>query len=297
MNNFSYLLSLILLVPLTTFPIRHSKIKKNERREMRASAIKTDDEQLREILYKQTKNMSFDDATKAKNYYLKEKVYDMAIKCGQRLLAVSGDQDVMRTTRLELAELFLDRENYAEAERYAMEYQKYYPGADEAIRAEYIAIRANYLSKLTSHRDQAKTKNTIRLAEEFLEKHPHDKLYAQSVKDMQHACYLTLIRSEINIITTHLHTFRNTRNEKVLAAAQQRVDYIKKNYLAHAPSTKKRVDELELKVALAGKRPETALKVAHIEQQPIVAHKKRGTSHLLKDIKRNLLEDNEEYFA
>ncbi len=297
MNYFSHLLVFILLIPTASFTVRHSKIKKSERREIRASAIKTDDEQLREILHKQTKSMSFAEATKAKNYYLKEKLYDMAIKCGQRLLAVSGDQDVMRATRLELAELFLEQQKYADAERYALEYQKYYPGADEALRAEYIAIRANYLAKLTSHRDQEKTKTTIRLADEFLEKHPQDKLYTQSVRDMQHACYLTLIRSEINIITTHLHTFRNTHNDKVLAAAQQRVDYIKKQYLAHAPTTQKRIEEVELSIALARKKPEAVLKAAHREQQPIVAHKKQRTRPLINVIQRSLVEDNDEYFA
>lgn len=227
-----------LLVCSLTLPLigkRHANIKKTEPVETQKISTQSANQTLRSVLSKQTKNMTFAEAQQAKEHYVKEKDNEMVIKCGQRLLAVGGDQEVMRIARLELAELFLEKKNYAEAEKYAQEYQKYYPGAGETKRADYIAIQANYLSKLTANRDQQKTRATIDLAKQFLEKHPQDKEYAQEVHRMMHDCYASLIESEIHIITTQLNTYNHTKKEMALTAAQKRFAYLKEQYLPHAP--------------------------------------------------------------
>lgn len=232
-NSFTILLICLLTTSLVAK--RHSLHKKAERAEARKKVVQQENQSLSSVLSKQTKNMAFAEAQQAKEYYVKEKESEMIIKCGQRLLAVGGDQEVMRITRLELAELFLQKQNYTEAEKYAQEYQKYYPGAKEIRRADYIAIQANYLSKLSIDRDQQKTRTTIELSKQFLEKHPRDTEYAQEVKRIMHDCYASLIQNELHIINTQLNTFNHTGKEMSLTAAQKRLAYVKEHYHPHAP--------------------------------------------------------------
>ncbi len=293
----AYVILAVLLYTSTGYGIRHSAIKRSERIELRKQKVATKDQSIRAILNKQTKNMSFAEAQRAKEYYSKEHDAEMIIKCGQRLLTVGGDQEVMRITRLDLAEIFLDKKNYVEAEKYAQEYQKYYPGAHEIKKAEHIAIQANFRSKLPSDRDQEKTRTTIKLAQEFLEKHPQDKEYSQSIQQMTLDCYQTLIRNEINIINSQLRTYNYTKKRMVLTAAQKRLAYIKEQYLPHAPATEKRLHELEQRLAHLADPGSTQSQ----PQQPLIlAQKGRAASRrnsLYHIVKRHVNEDNEEYFA
>ena len=132
----------LLSIPCTALSKRRSRMRKSQRLEMRRKVVITDDQKLSTALGKQIKFMKFDDAVLAMNYYIKENNIDVAIKCGQRAIAVGGSQEVMRQIRFKLAELFLEKQKLKDAEDTAREYQKFYPGTIEAIKAEYIIIRA-----------------------------------------------------------------------------------------------------------------------------------------------------------
>jgi outer membrane protein assembly factor BamD (BamD/ComL family) len=235
---------------------------------------------------KSIKDMNFKDAAEAKAYHEHMKNDDTVIKCAQRMLAVGGDPEKMRALRLELAELFLEKNNYTEAERYALEYQKHYPGSEEARYANYIAIKSNFSAKLTADRDQTKTEATIKLAREFLEKYPADAEYTQSIKDMMEVCYKDLITSELNVINSQLKKYQYTKNTTTLTGAPKRIAYIKEKLLPHSKGQEYQVLELELKLAQTTDKPEIVkAKEAELHskfpaESPALAQAKKPWWHL-----------------
>jgi outer membrane protein assembly factor BamD (BamD/ComL family) len=300
-----------LITPINSLEAkRHSLVRREERVEQRKKVIKTDDETLATILRKQTKDMSFSEAYRAQEYYRGTKDLEMQTKCGQRLLAVAGSkeahkdqEEIMRKTRLELAQIFLEKHNYNDAEKYAQEYQKLYPGTKEALTAEYIIIRANYLAKLDADRDQKKTRTALTLAQEFLEKHPQEKELTVLIKEMIHDCYQSLIRHEMHVITTQLHTHRNTGHVGTLQAIQKRLAHINKELLPHAPIAKKRLLELELEVA---QRSQAADKVAATTKtldelkgpdKPVVIAQASRKKRRIRAITEKFFISNDRFFA
>jgi len=253
----------LLLAIATTCSIRakrHSRKKRLDRLENPKKIVITEDQKLSKALSKNSKYMTFNEALLAKNYYMKEHNTDRAIKCGQRLVAVASPEEMMRhqnliqQTRFELLELLLEKKKYADVEKYALEYQRFYPGTSDTLKAEYITIVANFLAQMPAMKDQEKTRNTIKLAQEFLDKHPQAHHYIPEIQKMLHQSYKKLIRSEMQIITTHINAFNWTKNNAVLEAAEKRLAYCKEHYFSHAPSTKKRLLELEIELAKAGNK-------------------------------------------
>lgn len=206
---------------------------------------------IEQAIKKQTKDMSFKEATIAKAYYEKEKDNDMVIKCGQRILAVGGDQEVMRRTTLQLAELFMQQGNYEKAEKYASDYQMLYPGSEETKQASFIAIKSNFLAAPSSDRDQTKTEKVIQLAQDFLEKYIDDKSYTDQVKKMLDDCYQKLIDKEICVINSYLNKYSYYKNEKTLGAAYKRLDYIKEKLSKFAKNQENKVKDIEIKLSKA----------------------------------------------
>lgn len=309
-KNHKYALFLLCLLPaIDLLSQRRSHKRKIERIEMRKKVVITDDQELSMAVNKQTKHMNFKEALLAKGYYAKEKDNAMVIKCAQRAIAVGGDQkndqrknqEIIQNLRFELIELFMTSRNYKEVEKYATEYQKLYPGAENTIKAEYRAIEAHFNMSLPSDREQVKTQKTIELAQEFLERHTEPEELVTSVKKMLHESYQTLIRSEINIIMTQLNAFNHTKNPANLDAAHKRLDHIKENYLAHAPASRKKLTEIELALAQAAGKTELAKdKRAELAQFPVkkivVAQNKKPYT-FVEIMKHTLADDNETYFA
>ncbi len=282
---------------------RHSKTKKSEPIK-KYSPKKDDTSHLGSILAKQTKDLTFEQAAQAKEYHTKEKNQEMIIKCAQRMLAVGGDQELMRTARMELADLFLQKGEYKDAEKYALEYHKYYPGADEAKKASYIAIRSNYLSKLSSDRDQEKTRTTVKLAKEFLTTYKDDTEYTKQINEMLDDCYKSLIRSELNVIETQLNNYHYTHNEASLSAAGKRLSFLKETLLPHAPATEKKISSIEKEIEKLQKKPmptdDTKKESSSEEttkQDIILAYDSSPQRTYFSRVKDCFYEDNDTFFA
>ncbi|MBA2307239.1 outer membrane protein assembly factor BamD [Candidatus Dependentiae bacterium] len=306
-NTLPFLISaLIIATPVTVWGVRHSKTKKKEPLE-KYIAKKDHTLDLSAILSKQTKDLTFEQAQIAREHYNKEKNDDMIAKCGQRLLAVGGDQELMRIARLELADIFLRKGNYKEAEKYALEYQKYYPGAVEAKKAAYIAIRANFLSKLPSDRDQEKTRTTITLAKEFLTAYQDDTEYTPLINTMLDACYKSLVRSELHVIEIQLNSYYYSKNEPSLAAAEKRLAFIQETFLPHTPTAAKKIASLEAEIKKIRKTPVNSISTAddapkkeESALQERVATPDDNLSEkegYLASVKDYFFEDNDSFFA
>ena len=292
---------IILLISLsgTLLSKRHSRELKVERFERRALEAAKNDTPLALALAKRTKMMSFDQAALALEHYRKEKHTEMIVKCGERLLAVGGDQEIMRQARLDLAQAFLEQGKYQDTEKHALDYLTYYPGAKESKEVAYIAVKAQHLSQSASYRDQQKTKDTIEQAEKFIAKYPQDKEYTDEITNILDKSYLKLIRNEMNIIETNINLYNHANHKGALKAAQLRVEYVKKNYLKHAPQTKRRLIELEIALAQTAQNKELAAqKEKELAQlnAPKLAQEKESQSSW-QWMKSKVVEDNQQYFA
>ncbi len=268
---------------------RHSKIERYERR-ARESAEKNSPLSL--ALSKQTKSMTFDQAVLGQKYYQEQQEDDMVIKCGERILAVGGDQDTLRLTRLDLAERFFKKQRYTDAEKHALDYLTYYPGSPESKKASFIALNATYKSQNNSYKDQAKTHTTIELSKTYLEKYPQDNEHIPAVHEIVKKSYLTLVRSELNIITTHMNTYYNTGGTGHLRSSYKRLEYLKEKYLPQASQVQTRVDQLEQVLLKEMKKA----KVAPEEESKASKEnpKERSRWERTKDF---FIEDNAGYFG
>ena len=212
--------------------------------------VQTQQPELNKALHKKIKDQTFDEAVWAKNYSKETKDYETAIKCAERILAVGGDPEIMRSTLLELTQLCLNEKNLEKAQKYALEYQTLYPATAECKQARYYGIKAHFLATLSPDRDQSSTQKTIELAQEFIKQYPQDTEYITSVKDMLNTCYTTLLESELQIITNYISRYNYTKKQNLLAAAQKRVSYIKDKLYAHVPSIEQaRVATIEQQLA------------------------------------------------
>ncbi len=298
------LIALFIITPDTLWGVRHSKTKKSERVE-KYTAKKEHTLDLAAILSKQTKDLTFEQAAIAREHYSKEKNDEMIAKCGQRLLAVGGDQELMRCARLELADIYLKKGTYKEAEKYALEYQKHYPGAAETKKAAYIAVRANFLSKLPSDRDQEKTRTTIALATDFLATYKDDTEYTPLIHTMLDTSYKALIRAELNVIETQLNSYYYSGNESALTAAEKRLAFIQESLLPHTPTAEKKIASLEAELKKLHKKPaetvaptEETLKKDDEAPAPSPAETTDSSAKqgYLASVKDYFFEDNDSFF-
>ena len=250
-----YSLVILSVISFNLSAKRHSHVQKIERYEKRAQAAAQAHSPLAAALGKKTKSMSYEEALLAQEYYRTNKQPDMVILTGERILAVAVDQsrkgmqEVLRKTRLELAELYLEKGNYANAEKHAQDYLTFYPGSLESKKASFVSLSGALRSQSHSQRDQQKTKTTIEQATAYLEKYPQDTEFRPRVEEMLHQSYLKLIKSELTIIGTILNTARNANSPASLLSAEKRLIELKEKLLPHAPEAKKRVLETELEIA------------------------------------------------
>lgn len=296
---------LLLGLPFTVLCKRQSRRKDEERYRKRIEAAASSEDPLTKALSKLVKSMNFEEALLAKKHYQKENDREMVIKCGERLLALGGNADVLQKTQLELAELFLERKKYTDAEKHAQSYLTYYPGAHDSKKAALIAIQATFHSQACSERDQKKTRDTIQLAQDYLENYPKDTENKDKILELLNKSYLKLVRSEMQIIETHLNTFNYSGKKQYLDAALKRFNLMKKNLVPHAPQTKKKVLELEVTLAKAAddkERSTNAQQELTKMSAPKLVLAKQDEAPFWSRVKHHPLrnyfnENNENYFA
>lgn len=203
-------------------------------------------------LKKLTKDMTFGEALVCGYYYQHKNNFEMMTKCYERALAVGGKQALMKRVTIQLAEGYIQLQDYEKAKKHANTYVTLYPGDKDAKKAAYLEIEASYLSTRTSDRDQQKTRNTIELIDAYI-KNYGDSTKANSAED-DHAAkideillnsYTKLIESEINIAETYINRYNHYKNFSALNAAQKRIKHIKTVILPKIGIENTRLNDLE----------------------------------------------------
>ncbi len=231
--------------PVSDLKVNENVSKKNEsffnrrKREKKIGAY----------LKKEFKDLTIEELEFNKNLDLKNNNKEGAARYLERMIAIwkpnpkQKDSDRLCQFRLELANLYFDLGLLEKASRSYKEFLKNYPGNTNAEFVYYKLICCLFNESGVSERDQAETKEACKLASEFLERETF-VTYRDQVKKMLALCNKKLLDAEINVFNYYLN--RSVVKKNYLPA-QQRLDYIKENFLNNPQSQegKKLLSDLE----------------------------------------------------
>ena len=160
----------------------------------------------------------------------------------------STDQEVIKDILLEMADIYFELQEWVKAEKAYNEFILLYPGA---VRFEYAydkAIACGLKLTLDFDRDQTKTQEVLKLANEFIAVHPTSE-FKDHVQEMADQCHQRLLESDIGIFKFYLKSNK-------LKAAQIRLDTIGKEHIPFLPDYKPQ--SIELRIELAQAKNDTA---------------------------------------
>jgi outer membrane assembly lipoprotein YfiO len=172
--------------------------------------------------HKATKDMTYDELKHAKTVALNNEDKEKAMEYLARMLVMGSDLRELQEVRLELADLCFDTGELAEAEIGYRGFVTLYPGSEFVEYVRYRTVLCCFYQTLDADRDQTKTKEAIKLAQEFL-KNPEYKEYSADIKTISNQCTDQLFESEKNIFTFYIE-----RNQ--LASAERRLSQMKDQF-------------------------------------------------------------------
>lgn len=187
---------------------------------------------------KKIESLTYDEALQVYAYYKKLGKKKQLAQTIERIIALSTDHDLIDSLLLELADLQFEFENYPKAEEYYIKHAQLYPGGE---RLDYVmkqTIESSFKQVLEPHRDQTKTKDTIRAATQFLSKFPADNSYSERIAFILQTCYMNLMEHELNQVQFYLHRYTLTQQQKALDAAWKRLMFLTKEILPYITNQK-----------------------------------------------------------
>lgn len=209
-------------------------------------------------------NMKFDELMQLRNKKLAEKkeyknkqrvsnCNESLIIFTERLIKLAtiteemlDDKAVQKTIAdlmLDLAELYCEQQQWDKASLVFKEFAHINPGHEKNEYALYKGVYCLYqtIKDIDPERDQTKVKDTIELAQKFLDR----KIFIQhrdEVSTIQTSCYEKLVEYELGVVNFYL------KNNN-LSVTQKRLDYVRKELLAKASSYTPQVLQYEITLA------------------------------------------------
>jgi outer membrane assembly lipoprotein YfiO len=204
----------------------------------------------KELLLKKTiRDMTLDELLIAKPYAEQWDLKDLMISYNERLIVMATDheyQELIRSIRLQLADLYFQKGDMKKAGKLYREYVKFYPGNLQRDYAEYKTVLTRFYNRLKPPKDQSKTRKTVMLAHSYLQRASGSiKEYTIEVKNILDECYRDLYDYEISI-------FNHYFNLERFKAAQTRLENIKADFIVAMPHIEPEL--LEYEIALAQKQ-------------------------------------------
>ena len=182
---------------------------------------------------------------------LEEKDYDTATKYLDALRMVCTDTEELKNILLQLADLYYLRQEWAKAERAYNEFVMLYPGAQKCDYAHFRAVLCGSKLCLEPDRDQTKTQEVLKLADEFIIAHKTSE-HLVEVTELATECREKLLASDVNVFNFYMHN-KNYR------AAQKRLDTITKEHIPTLASAEPKTLELTIQLAQAQNNPQGVL--------------------------------------
>lgn len=182
---------------------------------------------------------------------IEQKDYETATKYLDAMRMVCTDTEELKSILLQLADLYYTREDWTKAERAYQEFVMLYPGAQKCDYAHFKAVTCGFKLTLEPDRDQTKTQEVLKLADEFMITHKSSE-YLQQITQLATDCRERLLASDINVFNFYL----NNKNYK---AAQKRLDFICKEHMPTLASVEPKTLELTIQLAHAQNNTQTLL--------------------------------------
>ena len=179
------------------------------------------------------KQTTREEALLCKEYYKQKRDFDLTAKYLEHALTLVQDHSQRGELLLELADCYMELEEREKAARLYGQYKALYPGSVSIKYVLFQELLAQNYEMLSSTKDQSKTKETLKLAQEFLKEFPEDTTHHSQIREIMQKCYLTLLASEIEASNFYLNKYRYTSDVGVLKAAQARIEYALKEYMPH----------------------------------------------------------------
>ena len=178
----------------------------------------------------------------AKESALKKNDKELAIKYLEKMVPQCKDVNGLKDITLELADFYFETGNLAKAGRLYGDFTQLYPGNDKVEYASYKSILCSFYGTLSADRDQSKTRDTIDLSDNFLERADVFKKYDDEVKKIRKNCYVRLMESEVGIIDFYL-------KRGSYKAVQKRLDNLREEFLPELPNIEPQILTFEYELA------------------------------------------------
>jgi len=198
--------------------------------------------------YKKMTKMTFEELLERKNKHQAEKNYDLMIKYLDQMIAKCPDTHVLKDVILELANVSFEQGQREKAGKHYAEFIDLYPGSPDTEHATHRAILCHFKEISPADRDQAKTRQALKLCEDFLAQ-PRFTKNKTEVKHIHHACCQRLFEHDAVVFDYYHQSGR-------LGSAQKRLQSIEKKYEKHhetLPAFKQKTVALSCKLAEATK--------------------------------------------
>lgn len=221
------------LPPVVLKKMEHRPLTPEEkRRQVEASQEQRAElkNKLRQVTKKPIPDMTFEQLNCAKEYAIQLGQLEDATQYLERILIITEDQQVLKSGRLELADVYFDMGKFEQAGKMYGEYVIFYPGSTYREYAEYKAILCRFYQTLEHDRDQSKTKDTLDMIQAYLDE-SGSKEYVHEIKNIQKLCYKKLVDQELYVVNFYT-------KKKSFEAAQHRINTVRNLY-------GKKIDDLE----------------------------------------------------
>lgn len=207
----------LLLLPACgrKFPVEAKRLPKKQ-----TKATESQDDSWKS---KHVKSMSYQEAKLAKESAIASNNHEYALETLNRMIAIGSDLDELQYARLELADVLFDSGELEEAEKKYREFLALYPNSEHGEYARYRTVLCCFYETLDADRDQTKTKESIKLAQEFLKNEKYQQ-YAADVRTIQTYCTDQLFDSEARIFAFYLE------EQKDIVAAERRLTTLKEQF-------------------------------------------------------------------
>lgn len=254
-----YYLAIISLLMLTgcgrELPVKAKKLPAREQKQTAKDANVVANDSWKS---KYIKDMDYGELKLAKNSAVSSGTHETAVDCLNRMIVLGTDLHELQYTRIELADVLFESGELEDAEKKYKEFLALYPNSEHVEYARYRTVLCCFYQTLDADRDQSKTKESIKLSQEFLKNEKYQQ-FAQDVRTIQTYCTDQLFDSESRIFAFYLE------EQKDVVAAERRLDDIKEQF-----SSVKRLAPLllDLECKLAQAQGNTALLY---EKQAILA--------------------------
>lgn len=195
--------------------------------------------------HKRPKDLNLEEAYEELAFFEDTEQYERMERVLQRILALETNQQKVGGLMLKLAKIQTSLGNLEDAQKTYHSFRSLYPGHQKIKKAMYRELLTHFWTVLPPEKDQTRTEETAKLAQNFLEEFPEDTLYKDSVQQTLTTCHKNLLEGEVLRARHYLTRNKYDPSEDAVMAAHARLAYAEKEYLPKIAPTEAVLAQLQ----------------------------------------------------